>query len=111
MFALQLASENASLKKELRKESTSADIKSGELATSRVALEALEKERNALKQENELSNRLMKQYKIEKTHVVTTLLQLTNEIDEVCARHKNRCLCIRYLISRIFFFSTPIRIQ
>jgi hypothetical protein len=78
----QLSVENMSMKKEMRRGSIGADMKLGELAFSKVAVEQLEKELNIVKGDNEKLKRVNNQYKVEKSHVMDTLLQMSNEVDE-----------------------------
>lgn len=78
-----LARENADLKLELRKGSSTADIKSGELAVSRVHVESLEKERDALRVEKESHLRQIKSLKADKQHMVSTIVNLHSEQDNL----------------------------
>jgi uncharacterized protein YigA (DUF484 family) len=77
-----LETENEALKQDRRKDASTVDIKSGEVAVGRVAMEALEKDIEALKVERIKNTRLINQYKIEKSHVMETLMSMSAEVDE-----------------------------
>jgi hypothetical protein len=78
----QLISENSELKSQLRKESVTADFRSGEIAVVKVQLEAIMKDRDHVIVERDRAQRMMRQYKVEKGHVMEALLELSKELDD-----------------------------
>lgn len=78
----KLAMENASLKEGLRGGTRILDLKAGELAVGRVAMEDMEKEKQHLKAEKDKMTLKNKQHTLEKSALMDSLMELGNDIDE-----------------------------
>ena len=78
----QLISENNELKSVIRREAVQADFRSGELAVVRVHLETVLREKEHIQAERDRTQRMMRQYKLEKSHVMEALLELSKDLDD-----------------------------
>ena len=107
----QLLTENSDLKSSLRREAVNADFRSGEIAVvkvrpiealsrpysiplsdhqstssdyvvAQVQLENMTRDRDQVVTERDRALRMMRQYKLEKSHVMEALLELSKELDE-----------------------------
>jgi len=81
-----LDTENASLREGLRGGSRQMDLRSGELAVGRVAMEELEREKHQLMTERDRLQRIVSQYNLEKSVLMDTLLDLGADVDEAQRR-------------------------
>ena len=78
----QLLSENSDLKSALRRDAVNADFRSGEIAVVKVQLETVTREKEHIQTERDRAQRMMRQYKLEKSHVMEALLELSKELDD-----------------------------
>ena len=78
----KLAAENAGLKEGLRGGTRILDLKAGELAVGRVAMEDMEKEKQQLKAEKDRMAQKNNQYTLEKSVLMDSLMELGGDVDE-----------------------------
>jgi myosin-5 len=77
----KLTDENDKLRSEQKISDVDHNMRLGELAFSKVAVKAKEKEVQVLKSEKASLQRLINQYKVEKKHVMNALMEMSIEVD------------------------------
>ena len=90
----KLAMENASLKEGLRGGTRILDLKAGELAVGRVAMEDMEKEKTQLKAEKDKMAQRNKQHTLEKSALMDSLMELGNDVDEAHMKATEFLRCV-----------------